>query len=233
MHIHYFQHDHFEDLGYIGEWAASRHFGTSVTRFDKAQKLPQHTDYDWLVVLGGKMGVNDLAEFPWITEEIEFIRHAVKLGKTVIGICLGSQLVASALGAEVYRNKEPEIGFWPVTFSPESASDSVFRHFPAELNVLHVHFDTFKLPKNAIKMASSAITPHQAFRYKQNVFAFQFHFEVAPVNVHGFIREITPEIAEGRYSQNPEEMISLSVCCAINNQIFEKVLDEIYLSGTK
>ncbi len=233
MHIHYFQHDHFEDLGYIGEWAAARHFGTSVTRFDKGQKLPQHTDYDWLVVLGGKMGVNDSFEFTWITEEIEFISHAIKLGKTVIGICLGSQLVASALGAEVYRNTEPEMGFWPVKFIPESQEDNIFRHFPAELNVLHVHFDTFILPENAINMASSAITTQQAFRYKQNVFGFQFHFEVTPGNVHGFIKEITPEIVAGTFSQTAEEMIRLSGCCTRNNLIFEKVLDEIYLSGSK
>jgi GMP synthase-like glutamine amidotransferase len=111
MHIHYFQHDHFEDLGFIGEWAANHNFTTSVTRFDQKPEFPSHDDYDWLVILGGKMGVNDSAEFPWLTEEIAFIKQAIRKGKTVIGICLGSQLIATALGARVYRNTEPEIGF--------------------------------------------------------------------------------------------------------------------------
>ena len=228
MHIHCLQHDHFEDLGYIGDWAFENHFSASVTRLDLNQELPQNTDYDWLVVMGGKMGVNDSDEFPWLIEEIKFIRQAIDMGKIVIGVCLGSQMVAAALGAKVYKNTEPEMGFWPVKFSPEASNDSVFSHFPCELDVLHVHFDTFTLPENAINMAWSPITGCQAFRYRNNVFAFQFHFEVTPENVSGFITEITPEIKEGRYSQTPEEMVGLSGCCAGNNRIFRKVLDAIY-----
>jgi hypothetical protein len=77
-------------------------------------------------------------------------------------------------------------------------------------------------------MAWSPITGCQAFRYSNNVFAFQFHFEVTPENVRGFIKEITPEIREGRYSQTPEKMVSLAGCCEENNRIFRKVLDAIY-----
>ena len=228
MRIHYFQHDHFEDLGYIADWAISRGFTTSVTRFDLYPEFPTHDEYDWLIVLGGKMSVNDSADFTWLAEEIEFIKASMMEGKIVIGICLGSQLVAKAAGTEVFRNAEPEMGFWPVKFSAEASRDIVFRHFPAELQVLHMHFDTFTLPEQAVNMASSEVTSCQAFRLGERVFAFQFHFEVSPENVAGFISAVEPEIISGKHTQLAEQMLSLSGYCTGNNLIFKKVLDEIY-----
>ena len=208
MHIHYFQHDHFEDLGFIGDWAASHHFTTSCTRLDQDPVFPAHETYDWLVVLGGKMGVDDAAVFPWINEELNFIRQSVQMGKVVIGICLGSQMIAAALGARVYKNTEPEMGFYPVLFNANAKADSVFRLFPDALTVMHMHFDTFELPEGAISMAGSEITACQAFRYGKNVFALQFHFEVSVANAPVFIREITPELVQGRLVQKTEEMMS-------------------------
>jgi len=225
MHIHYLQHDHFEDLGYIGDWAASRNFTTSVTRFDLNPELPPLDSFNWLVVMGGKMGVNDFEEFPWISDEIEFIKKVIQSEKIVIGICLGSQLVAKALGARVYKNIEQEIGFMPVYFNKSALNDSVFRHFPAELTVMHMHFDVFDLPSGATLMANSAVTPCQAFRYMKNVFAFQFHFEITESNAPVFIREITPEIIPGKHVQTPDEMLSQIICCRHNNQIFNNILD--------
>jgi len=227
MHIHYLQHDHFEDLGYIGEWADSRNFTTSATRFDLNPELPSVDSFDWLVVLGGKMGVNDSAEFPWIADEIEFIKKVILSGKIVIGICLGSQLIAKALGAEVYKNKEQEIGFMPVFFNQNALNDIVFKHFPQKLNVMHMHFDVFDLPPGAINMAKSEVTPCQAFRYGKNVFALQFHFEISELNAADFIREITPEIVPGKHVQTPDEMLSQILCCRNNNQIFNNILDSI------
>ncbi len=227
MHIHYFQHDHFEDLGYIGDWAAIHNITTSVTRFDLNPKMPSLYSFDWLVVMGGKMGVNDSAEFPWIDDEIEFIKKAIQSGKIVIGICLGSQLVAKALGARVYKNREQEIGFMPVYFNKSALNDTVFRHFPGELTVMHMHFDVFDLPSGATAMANNAETPCQAFRYMKNVFAFQFHFEITESNAPVFIREITPEIIPGKHVQTPDEMLSQIICCRYNNQIFNNLLDSI------
>lgn len=227
MHIHYFQHDHFEDLGYIGDWAASRNFTTSVTRFDLNPELPSIDSFDWLVVLGGKMGVNDSGEFPWIADEIEFIKKVIQSGKIVIGICLGSQLIAKALGARVYKNSEQEIGFMPIILNQNALNDSVFRHFPAELTVMHMHFDVFDLPSDATEMANSVVTPCQAFRYMKNVFAFQFHFEITESNAPMFIREITPEIVPGTHVQTPEEMMEHIDNCKNNNLIFSIILENI------
>lgn len=228
MHIHYFQHDHFEDLGFIGDWTSSHGITTSVTRFDLKPAFPLHEEYDCLVVMGGKMSVNDQDEFAWFTDEISFIGEAIRRDKIVIGICLGAQMLAKAAGAAVFRNTEAEMGFWPVYLSSEASNDKVFRHFHPEMTVLHVHFDTFSLPEGAINMAKSPVTECQAFRLGQKVFGFQFHFEVTPQNVAGFIREVEPELVEGRYSQTSEQMIRLAGCCTENNIVFGKVLDEIF-----
>ena len=206
MHIHYFQHDHFEDLGFIGDWASSRHFTTSCTRLDLDHTFPEHETYDWLVVLGGKMGVNDAAEYPWITAELDFIRHAIQMGKVVIGICLGSQMIAAALGARVYKNTEPEMGFYPVQFNGNAKADSVFRHFPEVLTVMHMHFDTFELPAGAKTMAGSEITSCQAFRFGKNVFALQFHLEMNGDSLLGMSENCSDEIIPGRYVQSREDI---------------------------
>lgn len=227
MHLHYFQHNHFENLGFIGDWAKSNNFSTSVTRFDLKLELSSVQDFDWLVIMGGAMGVHDSDQYPWIHEEIEFIKKAIHSGKIVIGICLGSQMIASALGARVYKNSEPEIGFWPITFSQESQKDNVFQHFPGEMNVMHFHFDTFELPKGAIAMAKSSITPVQAFRFRNNVFAFQFHPELTESNLPVFVSELVPDIIPGTLVQNPHEILEKINYCSINNKIFSKVLDEI------
>jgi len=146
MHIHYFQHNHFEDLGFIGDWAKSNTITTSVTRFDLKPGLPSLEEFDWLVVMGCAMGIHVSVQYPCIPDQIEFIKKTIHSGKTVIGVCLGSQMIASALGARVYKNTEPEMGFWPITFSPEAQQDSVFKHFPAILDLMHFHFDTFTFP---------------------------------------------------------------------------------------
>ncbi|MDO9253896.1 MAG: type 1 glutamine amidotransferase [Bacteroidales bacterium] len=227
MHIHYFQHNHFEDLGFIGNWAKSNNVTTSVTRLDLKSELTSIEDFDWLVIMGGAMGVHDSDQYPWITEEIEFVKKAIHSGKIVIGVCLGSQMIASALGARVYKNTEPEMGFWPINFSQEAQLDSVFRHFPAQLDVMHFHFDTFTLPEGAILMASSMVTPVQAFRYGKNVFALQFHSELTESNLPVFIKELETEIIPGQLVQNPQEMFQKIKHCSINNEIFSKALDEI------
>jgi len=227
MHLHYFQHNHFEDLGFIGDWAKNNNFTTSITRFDLNPELPALQDFDWLVIMGGAMGVHDSDQYPWISEEIGFINEAIHSGKIVIGICLGSQMIASALGAKVYTNSEPEMGFWPISFSQEAQQDNVFRHFPNNFDVMHFHFDTYTLPEGAILIASSTVTPVQAFRYGNNVFALQFHSELTELNLPVFIRELETEIIPGPRVQNSSEMLKKISSCGINNKIFSKVLDEI------
>jgi GMP synthase-like glutamine amidotransferase len=227
MRIHYLQHDHFEDLSSVGEWAKEKGHDLSCSRMDIGDKLPDLNSFDWLIVMGGKMGVYESKEFPWLDEEIKFILQTIESGKTVLGICLGAQLLAAALGSRVYMNIQPEIGFFPVSFNDVAQEDNVFRLFGKERMVLHIHNDTFDLPVGAVVMASSAATANQAFKYKENVYAFQFHFEVNSGRVDQFIRESMETLPEGDWIQPVREVMEYSKVCHENNLILWQILDAL------
>ena len=144
MRAHCLQHVAVEGPAYIAEWLAAGGHELTVTRLFEGEPLPEPSAVDLLVVMGGPMGANDDATVPWLVAEVAFIRDVIEAGTPVLGVCLGAQLVARALGAAVHPNPEPEIGWFPVR-SAALASDDVFS-FPAELTVFHWHGDTFELP---------------------------------------------------------------------------------------
>jgi GMP synthase (glutamine-hydrolysing) len=132
---------------------------------------------DALVVLGGGMGVYEQDRLPHLREEIRLLRHCLTEEKPVLGICLGSQLLAAALGAEVARAPVKEIGFHPVSLTPEARDDRLFGPAPASFVAFHWHGDAFALPRGAVPLASSARTPLQAFRFGERAWGVQFHLE--------------------------------------------------------
>lgn len=228
MHLHYFQHDDFEDLAYIGDWAKSKGFSTSCTRFDLAfPKLPKHNEYDWLIILGGAVGAYEETLYPWLIEEKKYIREAIHEGKIVIGICLGSQMIASSLGADVYPNSAPEIGYFPVYFNQNAKQDDVFSLFPKELTVMHWHNDTFNLPAGASCMASSATTCNQAFRWGKNVFALQFHFEMNEISANTLIERSGMNLKISESVQPAEVIQSMNHVIIENNKLFGQFLDKL------
>ncbi len=111
LHIHYLQHVSFEGLGYIENWISNNNHQLSGTKFFEGEVLPNNHSFDWLIVMGGPMGVNDYGKYPWLKPEKEFIRNAIENDKTVIGICLGAQLIASVLGGKVFPGIQKEIGW--------------------------------------------------------------------------------------------------------------------------
>ena len=133
LRIHYLQHVTYEGLGSIEEWISSSGHSLTVTRFFESTDLPEMSDFDWLIIMGGGMGVNDDKLYPWLAEEKKFIRQSIDAGKTVLGICLGSQLVSTALGAKVYPNKEKEIGWFDIDFTPFALSGKLFSGYGNKL----------------------------------------------------------------------------------------------------
>ncbi|HPT13637.1 MAG TPA: type 1 glutamine amidotransferase [Bacteroidales bacterium] len=228
MHLHYFQHDDYEDLAYIREWAQNKGFTTSCTRLDRADpKLPSHGDYDWLIILGGAVGAYEEALYPWLIEEKKFIREAIREGKLVLGICLGSQLIASSLGADVYPNSAPEIGYFPVYFNQNAKQDDLYSLLPDELTVMHWHNDTFNLPEGAVCMASSARTRNQAFRWGKNVFALQFHFELTEMSANTLIDKSGKNLQISESVQPAEVIRSKNYVTLENNRLFGQFLDKL------
>ena len=131
-----------------------------------------------LVIMGGPMGTYEEDTYPWLKDEKLFVRKAIHSDKAVLGICLGSQIIANALGAAVYPNKEKEIGWLPISFI-DKASQDLFGSETVSPIVFQWHGDTFDLPENATLLASSDLYPNQAFTLGKNILALQFHVEVA------------------------------------------------------
>lgn len=136
---------------------------------------------DCLIVMGGPMSVYD--NLPWMAPEKELIRQHVSRGVPVLGICLGAQMIAAALGAEVKPCGAREIGWYPLEIVSIANSDPVFSWFSGRETVFQWHGDTFEIPAGAELLASSPLCPHQAFRYGRNTYALQFHLEVSPAMV--------------------------------------------------
>lgn len=132
-------------------------------------------EWDLLVMLGGPIGVNDQGDYPFLDEELRLLEARIERKAPVLGICLGSQLLAHVLGARVHRNRETEIGWHSLTLT-EAGRDSSLRHFTQP--VFHWHGDTFELPAGTRLLASTDLCPHQAFSLGNTLLALQFHPEV-------------------------------------------------------
>lgn len=134
--------------------------------------------YDGLVVMGGPMNVDQQAQHPHLTYEIDLLQRAIAREMPTLGICLGSQLLAAALGAEVRRNPVPEIGWYPLNLHPSAGSDDLFQHMQMSTPVFQWHSYTFDIPQGAVHLASSPDCANQAFRYRDFAYGLQFHLEV-------------------------------------------------------
>jgi GMP synthase (glutamine-hydrolysing) len=147
----------------------------------------------WLL-LGGSGSANDAH----LIAEVQLIQRAVAAGTPVLGVCLGAQLIAKALGSKVYRNRETEIGWAPIRFTDDAHDDALFDGFTVPETVFHWHSDTFDLPEGAVRLASSDACQNQAFRYGSNVYGLQFHLEATPDIIERWQQEdracVTPEL---------------------------------------
>lgn len=148
---------------------------------------PPASEADALILMGGSMSANDA--LPFLTQEVEYIRSAVQRGKPVLGVCLGAQLIAKALGARVYANHVKDVGWAPVTFTDVGLRDPLFGGLTAAEVIFHWHGETFDLPSDAELLASSAACRNQAFRVGDRIYGLQFHLEVTPAMIAEWCRE--------------------------------------------
>ena len=205
---HYLQHVPFEGLGSIEPWLQSMRADVSVTKFFEEPALPEPADVDLLVIMGGPMSVNDEADYPWLAAEKQFICSAIEKDKAVIGICLGAQLIASAMGTAVYPSKEKEIGWFPVTGEVADGAGELFS-FPHELLVFHWHGETFDLPHGAVRLAASAACKNQAFQLGSRVIGMQFHLETTPDAARDIVHHCRDELQPSRYVKGAAEILGV------------------------
>lgn len=230
MRIHYLQHVAFEGPAAIADWARHRGHEVNGTRLDLGTPLPGLADFDWLVVMGGPMGVGDVGKYPWIAGEVNLIREAVETGKIVLGVCLGAQLIAHAAGARVYRASHKEIGWFPVE-ALDVESEDAFHGFPPRFTPLHWHGDTFELPAGAIHLACSRACSNQAFQLGPRVLGLQFHLEATPQSVAALVDHCAGQIGDGPWEMVPEAIRACASPCAKVAPILQAVL--AYLEASK
>jgi GMP synthase-like glutamine amidotransferase len=227
MKAHILQHVPFEDIGCIRGWLEARQSEITYTRFFETDHLPELKGLDLVIAMGGPMSVNDEVEFPWLRVEKNFIRAAVRVGIPMIGICLGAQLIAGALGARVYRNTHPEIGWFPITAAPNEGD--CFR-FPESSLVFHWHGETFDLPPEAILLASSEACKNQAFQIGRHVLGLQFHLETTPECLQSLVSNCRQELIPGLYIQSEQILPQVADATYSNiNNIMNELLS--YVTG--
>jgi GMP synthase-like glutamine amidotransferase len=166
--------------------------GLSPRQFDLFQSVPDGLPWNeaaGLVLLGGTMSANDGDRFPFLVAELDWVRTAVRRDVPLLGICLGAQLLAKALGAAVYRNARQEIGWHQVELLPSAAEDPLFHGRSRRESVFHWHGETFDLPAGAVHLAQSPLCRHQAFRYGARAYGLQFHVEMTPELLELWLRE--------------------------------------------
>ena len=195
------QHAHGEWIGSMQEWFTNKDFLLQTYRLDLNSVLPTVDEFDWLMIMGGPMSVNDEDIYPWLAPEKQLISDAIAADKIVLGICLGGQLIASAMHAKVIKNTQPEIGWYPVTKTNQCAT-----WMPEIFKPLSWHSDCFELPEGATAFASSAITPYQGFSVGKKIWALQFHLEAQTGTVASFLALEPQGLPTGDYVQSEAEI---------------------------
>jgi len=201
MRICYLQHVPFEGPGCIADWASERnHEIRGAALFDGAAP-PAIAEFDWLIVMGGPMGANDDVRCPWMAPERKLIAQAIESEKIVLGICLGAQLIAAAMGGRVYESRHREIGWFPVSETGACAG-TVFGDFlGGAMEVLHWHGDTFDLPAGATHLARSRACENQAFALGDLVLGLQFHLEMTGDGALTLAQACADELTTGPFIQ--------------------------------
>lgn len=216
-------HATFESPGSIKVWADKNGFETTEVKPYAGEEIPDINDFDFIVVMGGPQSPLAMESAPYLKDEIEMLTKALKSNKRIIGVCLGAQLIAEALGAKTEKSPNREIGCYPLEIIPNS--DPVFGHVGSQVEVMHWHSDMPGIPEGAELLAKSEGCPRQIYRYGDRVYGFQCHFELTKELVQGMIKHCPDDLKPGNYVMNVEEL--LNVDYSPINQKMDMVLDHL------
>ncbi len=222
MRIHYLQHVPFETPAKILDWAKDRGHSVRATHLYQGDSLPSLEDFDLLVIMGGPMGVHDDSRYPWLEAEKRFLERVCQEGKRAIGICLGAQLLALSLGAEVRKNPVKEIGWHKVVLTPLAWQSPIFKSLPGTLTAFHWHGDTFAIPKGGHHIASSDGCINQAFSFENRIVGLQFHIESTPQSIKSLVENCKDELEEeGEFIQDEATIMKgLKECEAMHTHLY-------------
>ena len=184
-----------EGPGTIEDFLRNNNISYSIVEMSR-EDLPSADNYDTLIIMGGPMSVNEADIYPYITKEEELVKDFIKKGKKILGICLGAQIMAKALGAKVYVGPEKEIGWYDIELQENGIRDPFITKlathpragdFWRKFKVFHWHGETFDIPEGTVRVAKSVLYPNQAFRLGNRAYAFQFHIEVTKEMIYDWL----------------------------------------------
>lgn len=213
LRVHYFQHIAGEGFGSCYDYLKAHQAKITATEFFalpvdlslELEALPDIDEVDLLIIMGGTMSVNDEANYPWLKLEKRWLRRYLSAGKPAIGLCLGGQLIANALGASVSRNQHQELGWMDVgrvSHVPEN-----YFQIPEKINIMQWHSETFEIPRGGVRLAQNNVCQNQMYQIGRNVLGFQFHPEMTPHALQLLIaNEEDSAVFNGEYVQPIAEL---------------------------
>jgi GMP synthase-like glutamine amidotransferase len=202
------QHVKSEGLGIIGAGLEGMGLDADLVRVFKGERVPERINgYSALIVLGGPMGVYESDIYPFINKEIRLIRSALRERVPVLGICLGSQLLAGAAGAPVFKGNAKEIGWYDVTLTGHGEAERLFAGMPKTMTVFQWHGDTFDVPAGARNLATSRLFKNQLIKVGPNAYGIQFHLEVTEAMIKDWIRVNKTELQALKGAIDPDKIL--------------------------
>jgi len=208
MRIHIIIHAPFEKPGIIETWAIQNNHALSFTHTYREEQLPNVSEFDFLVIMGGPQSPLEQDIYPYLRAEIALTKQAFAQKKVILGVCLGAQIIGESLGAKTERSPHKEIGAFPIQLTDEGINDPIFNEMPTSFDVMHWHNDMPGVPESAVVLAYSEGCPRQVVRYNQRTYGFQCHMEMTTELVKGMIEHCADDLKPGQYVQDTEKMLA-------------------------
>lgn len=225
MRIHYLQNDPMAVPGLIEQWATQKRHPLTGTRVYEGESFPALDSFDLLIILGGRMGAYEEAQYPWLIAEKAYIREAIFQNKFVLGICLGVQLMAEALGGKAIPHEHKEVGWWPIQLNADAANAELLQGLPAQFCAFQWHGDTFHLPAGAVLLAGNNACANQSFLYGRRALGVQFHPEVDHGITTMWTQQFQDDLKEGPFSQTIEAMVNQPACLEQGKEVMFTILN--------
>ena len=219
------QHIAVEGPGMLGAALRARGVTLRTVHTHAGEPVPARCEADALVVMGGPMGAYETDRYPHLGDELRLIEATLATGRPLIGTCLGSQLLARALGARVHPNTRKEIGWHDVELTDAVADDALFAGLPRRFTPVHWHGDVFDLPAGAVHLAGSQLSPHQAFRHGANAYGLLFHLELDRPQLDSWMTAFAGELESEKLA--PRDITAdadrrLAAASAVGAPVFER-----------